>query len=156
IRTAAGFRGRRSAWGDTSVNKRTFDNLIFTLGLILIVPVGESRAATYFVRSGGTGTNCTQYQTVGTASRTIQAAINCASTGGDIVDVGPGLFYDRITFPASGSVGNPITVRGALDSAGVLQTTVDGTSPITGTWQLASDTQNVDACNGISAGTATL
>ena len=138
------------------MNRRTFDNLILSLGLILIVPAAESRAATYFVRSGGTGSNCTQYQTVGTASRTIQAAINCASTGGDAVDIGPGVFHERITFPASGGVGNPIIVRGALDSAGVRQTTVDGSNPFTGTWQLASDTQNVDACSGHAAGTATL
>ena len=142
--------------GDTSLNKRTFDNLILTLGLILIVLVGESRAATYFVRSGGTGINCTQYQTVGTASGTIQAAINCTSTGGDVVDIGPGVFHERVTFPASGSVGNPIIVRGALDPAGGLLTTVDGTSAITGAWQLANDTQNVDACGGSFAGTATL
>jgi hypothetical protein len=149
-------RGPRSAWGDISLNKRALDNLILTLGLILIVLVGQSRAATYFVRSGGTGTNCTQYQTVGTASRTIQAAINCTSTGGDVVDIGPGVFHERVIVPAGGSVGNPIIVRGASDSAGVLLTTVDGTSAITGTWQLANDTQPVDACGGYYAGTATL
>jgi hypothetical protein len=142
--------------GDTSLNKRTFDNLILTLGLILIVVVGESRAATYFVRSAGTGINCTQYQTVGTASGTIQAAINCTSTGGDVVDIGPGVYHERVTFPASGIVGNPIIVRGALDSAGGLLTTVDATSAITGTWQVANDTQNVDACDESFAGKATL
>src|SRR5262245_23026525 len=118
-------------WGDTSVTKRTFANLILTFGLILIVLAGESYAATYFVRTGGTGTTCAQYQTVGTASPTIQAAINCTSTGGDIVDIGAGVFFGRLSFPASGSVGNPIIVRGATDPAGALLTTVDGTSPIT-------------------------
>lgn len=64
----------------------------------------------YYVRA--TGNNANDGLSAGAAKLTIQAAVNLATTAGDIVNVGAGIYREMVTLAASGSVGSPITIRG--------------------------------------------
>ena len=53
---------------------------------------------------------------------TIQAAVN-AATPGDTIEVSTGVYNERVSFPASGSAGNPIVLRAGAGQSPV----IDGT-----------------------------
>lgn len=73
---------------------------------------------TYYVRVGGTGASCSDYQTdtPATAAATVQAAVNCAIAGaGDVVYVHTGNYAENVTLSSSNSgvLGTPWTLRAA-------------------------------------------
>jgi hypothetical protein len=51
-------------------------------------------ATTYYVQGGGTGVNCTQYQTLGTPAPTIAAGRACLSTSGDTLLIRAGTYVE--------------------------------------------------------------
>jgi hypothetical protein len=63
--------------------------------LVLLFGVRPRLAGPYYVAVGGTGINCTQYQTVGTASPTIAAALACLASG-ETVLIRTGTYNERI------------------------------------------------------------
>ncbi|HEY5864784.1 MAG TPA: DUF1565 domain-containing protein, partial [Candidatus Tectomicrobia bacterium] len=69
--------------------------------------------------------------------RTIQHAANMAGAG-DTVTILPGTYAERVTFPRSGSAGNPITFVGTRGPKGSWDTIIDGSTPATG-WSPAPD-----------------
>jgi hypothetical protein len=74
---------------------------------------------TYFVdstRPNDTGNGLT----LGTAKKTIQAALNFAPVGGDIVELYNGPFRETGDFFNGGSVGNPLIFRGASGTSPVI------------------------------------
>lgn len=90
---------------------------VFTVGMMSALP---SVAATYYVAKAGSDSNaCTQDQ----PCLTITRARNIATKPGDIVQVGPGTYPERITLSTSGSSSGKITFRGH-DGTGC-PTTVD-------------------------------
>lgn len=83
--------------------------------------------ATYYVRKTGSDSNAGT--SAGAAKLTIQAAVNLATTAGDIVYVGAGAYRETVTLAASGSSGNPIQIIGDYSGA---QTGDAGVVRITG------------------------
>ncbi len=83
--------------------------------------------ATYYVRK--TGNDANAGTSAGAAKLTIQAAVNLATTAGDIVYVGAGSYRETVTLAASGSSGNPIQIIGDYSGA---QTGDAGVVRITG------------------------
>lgn len=83
--------------------------------------------ATYYVRKTGSDSNAGT--SAGAAKLTIQAAVNLATTAGDIVYVGAGTYRETVTLAASGSSGNPIQIIGDYSGA---QTGDAGVVRITG------------------------
>lgn len=66
--------------------------------------------AEYFVRKSGNDANSGVSKAQ--AKLTIQAAVNLATSPGDIVHIGAGTYREAVTVAASGTVGNPITYKG--------------------------------------------
>src|SRR5262249_52766457 len=90
--------------------------MLRTLGLvsfIICVLAGSSFASTYYVANTGSNANsCTQAQSQASPRLTIQAGVNCATNAGDVVIVKAGTYIESVTnWPASGSSGNPITIK---------------------------------------------
>jgi hypothetical protein len=83
--------------------------------------------ATYCVRK--TGNDANSGLSPAAAKLTIQAAVNLATTAGDIVYVGAGSYRETVTLAASGTAGNVISIIG--DYAGT-QTGDAGVVRITG------------------------
>lgn len=82
--------------------------------------------ANYFVRK--TGSDANAGTTKGAAKLTIQAAINIATSPGDNVYVGAGVYREIVTFGTSGTAGNVISLIGDYkgtftDDAGVVRIT---------------------------------
>ena len=91
--------------------------LLLALGgdaLFLQLP-GETRAAgtTYYVATTGNDANsCAQATNSATPKRIIQAGVNCATAAGDTVIVKAGTYVEAVaSWPASGTAGNPITIK---------------------------------------------
>lgn len=83
--------------------------------------------ATFYVRKSGNDANAGT--SAGAAKLTIQAAVNLATSAGDIVYVGAGSYREMVTLAASGSSGNPIQIIGDYSGA---QTGDAGVVRITG------------------------
>lgn len=63
--------------------------------------------------------------------RTVQRAADTIGPG-DTVHIGPGTFGECVTFPTSGTSGQPITFQGTVGSGGVLETVIDCSTPAGG------------------------
>lgn len=83
--------------------------------------------AQYFVRK--TGSDANAGTSAGAAKLTIQAAVNLATSAGDVVYVGAGSYRETVTLGSSGSSGNPIQIIGDYSGA---QTGDAGVVRITG------------------------
>lgn len=94
-----------------------------------------SHAATYYVAQGGSNAN------PGTQSfpwATVQHAANTA-VAGDIVTIGPGLYFERVTITNSGTVSQPIIFQGTRGAGGSWDTIIDGSTSATGGWSSAGN-----------------
>ena len=101
--------------------------------ILALLPV-MAHSATYTVSTQGSDNN------PGTAQspwRTIQKATNTA-VAGDVVNILPGTYVERVTIANSGSSGNPITFQGVRGSSGSWDTTIDGSSSTSG-WVAAPE-----------------
>lgn len=84
--------------------------------------------ATYYVRK--TGSDANAGTSAGAAKLTIQAAINVATTAGDTIYVGSGVYRETVTFGTSGTAGNVISLIG--DYTGAFTGDAKGVVRITG------------------------
>ena len=103
--------------------------------LLLLIPLRAS-AATYYVST--TGNDTTGNGSNGTPWRTIQKAASTVGQG-DLVNVLPGMYQERVVFTNAGSAGNVITFLCTVNRACV----VDGGTSVSG-WTQAG---------GVSTGT---
>jgi len=111
---------------------------------LLMLFAAEANAVTWYVRVGGTGANCTQYQTSTTAAPNIPAALACVGTtqgdgANDVVEVWAGTYTGFLQyidggtrFPSGTSWAAPFTFRAKSGDT----VTLRGTS--TGILQLSS------------------
>ena len=94
-----------------------------------------SYANTYYVAK--TGNDTTGNGSLSSPYLTVQKGINMAYAG-DTVFVKPGVYRERLTFPRSGSSGNPIVLRGEIDSTtGEKLAVIDGGTLLTGWTKVA-------------------
>jgi len=94
---------------------------------VLTIPETAS-GATFYVATNGNDSNGDG--SIGNPWRTIQKCVNMVSAG-STCQIGPGTFYERVTFSRSGTAANRITVKGSKSGA-TFQTIVDGSETLTG------------------------
>ena len=105
------------------------------LGTVLTVALcGLAMGATYHVSPTGNNTNDGSGPGNARALRTIQAAVDRARAG-DTCLIGAGVYRETVTFPDSGTLAAPITIRPAGDADVV----VSGCDPVTD-WERHTDT----------------
>lgn len=88
------------------------------------ITVFNAGANTFYVSNGGSGSTCS----VSLPCASIQTAVNLAFAG-DTVSVASGFYPQLVSFPRSGTSGNPITFTGTGAS-----TILDGGQPFSGGW----------------------
>src|SRR5262245_38037331 len=103
---------------------------IVTPLLVVLLSWAPASAAAYFVDKAGNDRNT---GILGQPWLTIQKALNTVAPG-DIVNVGAGTFYERLSPKTSGTSNSRITFNGTTDDSGNSLTIVDGSSAISGTW----------------------
>jgi hypothetical protein len=92
--------------------------LFLLMGLVLLLGATAVPAASYYVSKTGSDTN------PGTLSQpflTVQRGINAATGPGDTVIIASGNYNEYVTSKASGTVGNPITIKGQGGSETILK-----------------------------------
>src|SRR5690242_8404034 len=89
----------------------------FFLLLALLSLATTANATTWFVEKGGSGVNCSQYQSSSTPSSTISAAMACAiSAGGagntvEIRDSSAAVYAESVSSWPSATAGNHFTLK---------------------------------------------
>jgi hypothetical protein len=75
---------------------------------------------------GHPGTREKPFQTIGKAIRVLQP--------GDVCRIQPGVYRESVALKRSGTKANPIRIEGAVDAKGNPLVVIDGTEPLTGSW----------------------
>lgn len=111
---------------------------------IILFFMSAANAETILVSIDGTnGENCGV--STNPNCRTISYAVNSRAQAGDTVQVGAGLFVERVVIGQSGSSGSPITIQGTRGSGGEWLTKIDGSVPVpsTGWSRWSSDSGSI-------------
>jgi hypothetical protein len=86
-------------------------------------PPPPGPAETFYVRIGGTGTDCTEAAPCATIAEALDAH-RATSGPGDVIDVGQGVFPENVE--ANDELDGGLTIRGAVDGSGSLLTDITG------------------------------
>ena len=93
------------------------------LELTTVAPPPPGPPETFYVRTGGTGTDCTEADPCGTIADAL-AAHRITSGPGNVIDVGPGDFPENVE--AGDDFDGGLTIRGTLDGNGDHLTSITG------------------------------